>query len=154
METRYVIITDVGSTTTKARLLSVAKDQWHIIGKVDTPTTVEAPDENVMIGVLKSIELLESLCEVPLLQNDRSKPLSDIMLLSTSSAGGGLQMVVCGQVSHISAKSAQRAALGGGAVLLDVFAADDGFTALERIERLRSMHPDMILLAGGVNGAE
>ncbi|MCE5227607.1 MAG: glutamate mutase L [Porphyromonadaceae bacterium] len=154
METRYVIITDVGSTTTKARLLSVAKDQWHIIGKVETPTTVEAPDENVMVGVLKSIELLESLCEVPLLQNDRSKPLTDIMLISTSSAGGGLQMVVCGQVSHISAKSAQRAALGGGAILLDTFSPDDQMTLQQRIDRLETLRPDMILLSGGVEGAE
>ncbi len=153
MDIRYVIITDVGSTTTKARLLSVSKDQWHIIGKVETPTTVEAPDENVMIGVLKSIELLESLCEVPLLQKDRSNPLPNIILISTSSAGGGLQMVVCGQVSHISAKSAQRAALGGGAILLDTFSPDDQMTLHQRIDRLETLRPDMILLSGGVEGS-
>jgi len=154
MEIKYVIITDVGSTTTKARLLTLDGDQWHITGKVETPTTVEVPEEDVMIGVLKSIELLESLCEVPLLQNDRSKPLTDIMFISTSSAGGGLQMVVCGQVSHISAKSAQRAALGGGAILLDTFSPDDQMTLQQRIDRLETLRPDMILISGGVDGAE
>ena len=63
-------------------------------------------------------------------------------------------MVVCGHVGRISAESAQRAALGGGAVLLDVFAADDGRTLFQRMERLRTLRPDMILLSGGVDGAE
>jgi len=154
METRYVVVTDVGSTTTKARLFAKIDDTWHIIGKVETPTTVEAPEEDVMLGVVKSIELLENLCELPLLQENRREPLPDIMLISTSSAGGGLQMVVCGQVSHISAKSAQRAALGGGAILLDTFSPDNQLTLQQRIERLETLRPDMILLSGGVEGTE
>lgn len=154
MAVKYVIITDVGSTTTKARLLTISEDQWHIIGKVETPTTVEAPAEDVMKGLLNSIELLERLCGVTLLENDQSKLLPDITMLSTSSAGGGLQMVVCGQVSHISAKSAQRAALGGGAILLDTFSPDDQMTLQKRIDRLEILRPDMILLSGGVEGAE
>ena len=154
MDRKLVIITDVGSTTTKARLLEFTEDQWHIIGKVETPTTVEAPDEDVMIGVIKSIGLLEETSGIHLIEEDRSKALQDIMLLSTSSAGGGLQMVVCGQVSHISAKSAQRAALGGGAILLDTFSPDDQMTLQQRIDRLETLRPDMILLSGGVEGAE
>ncbi len=154
MITNYIIVTDVGSTTTKARLLTLVENQWHITGKVETPTTVEAPEENVMIGVLKSIELLEDVCEIPLLQENRSHLLPNIQVLSTSSAGGGLQMVVCGQVSHISAKSAQRAALGGGAILLDTFSPDDHMTLQQRIDRLETLRPDMILLSGGIEGAE
>lgn len=150
-----ILITDVGSTTTKALLFSKEDDHtWRLLAKGETATTVEAPDEDVMIGVNRSVRLVEERSRRPLFCAIGKELLPEIVYLSTSSAGGGLQMVVCGQVSHISAESAQRAALGGGAVLLDVFAADDGLTALERIERLRSMHPDMILLAGGVDGAE
>src|SRR5450756_1478956 len=150
-----ILITDVGSTTTKALLFSKEDDHtWRLLAKGETATTVEAPDEDVMIGVNRSVRLVEERSRRPLFCAIGKELLPEIVYLSTSSAGGGLQMVVCGQVSHISAESAHRAALGGGAVLLDVFAADDGLTALERIERLRSMHPDMILLAGGVDGAE
>ncbi len=149
-----ILVTDVGSTTTKALLFGKEDNTWRLLARGETATTVEAPDEDVMIGVSRSIRLLEERSNQSLFCAAGKELLPEITYLSTSSAGGGLQMVVCGQVSHISAESAERAALGGGAVLLQVFAADDGLTALERIECLRNLHPDMILIAGGVDGAE
>ncbi len=150
-----IVITDVGSTTTKALYFEKQHQQWQLIARGEAATTVEAPDADVMVGVIRSIEMVEQRCNQSLLQEtNQGKVLNDIPYLSTSSAGGGLQMVVCGHVGRISAESAQRAALGGGAVLLDVFAADDGRTLFQRMERLRTLRPDMILLSGGVDGAE
>ena len=45
--------------------------------------------------------------------------------ISTSSAGGGLQMMVAGAVKTMSAQSAQKAALGAGAIVMDVIASND-----------------------------
>ena len=140
-----LIITDVGSTTTKALYFEKQADTWQFVARGEAATTVEAPDADVMVGVMRSLEMVESRS---------GKSLAEIPYLSTSSAGGGLQMVVCGHVGRMSAESAQRAALGGGAVLLDVFAADDGRSLFQRMERLRTLRPDMILLSGGVEGAE
>ena len=140
-----LVITDVGSTTTKALYFEKIADSWQFVARGEAATTVEAADANVMVGVMRSLEMIESRCEVS---------LAGVPYLSTSSAGGGLQMVVCGHVGRMSAESAQRAALGGGAVLLDVFAADDGRSLFQRMERLRTLRPDMILLSGGVEGAE
>jgi uncharacterized protein (TIGR01319 family) len=72
--------------------------------------------------------------------------------LSTSSAGGGLQMMVAGVVKTMTAESAQRAALGAGAIVMDVISIDDGRKPHEKIERIRNLRPDMILLSGGVDG--
>ncbi len=72
--------------------------------------------------------------------------------MSTSSAGGGLQMMVAGVVESMTGESAQRCALGAGAIVMDVLASNDGRLPHEKIERIRSLRPDMILLSGGTDG--
>ena len=48
------------------------------------------------------------------------------LYVSTSSAGGGLQMMVAGVVASMTGESAQRCALGAGAIVMDVLASNDG----------------------------
>ena len=66
--------------------------------------------------------------------------------ISTSSAGGGLQMMVAGVVKSMSGESAERAALGAGSIVMDVLASNDGRKPHEKITRIRQLRPDMILL--------
>lgn len=74
------------------------------------------------------------------------------LYLSTSSAGGGLQMIVAGVVGTMSTASAERAALGAGAIVMDAISIDDGRESYERVKRIRALRPDIILLAGGTEG--
>lgn len=74
------------------------------------------------------------------------------LYVSTSSAGGGLQMMVAGVVKSMSAESAERAALGAGAILMDTLAVDDGRKEFQKVERLRQLRPDIILMSGGTDG--
>jgi len=76
------------------------------------------------------------------------------LYLSTSSAGGGLQMMVSGLVLQMTGESAQRAALGAGAIVMDVIALNDGRRPHEKIRRLRQLRPDMILMSGGTDGGD
>ena len=66
--------------------------------------------------------------------------------VSTSSAGGGLQMMVTGVVA-MTGESAERAALGAGAIVMDLIASNDRRMNYEKIERIRQLRPDMILMA-------
>jgi len=77
---------------------------------------------------------------------------SSDLYVSTSSAGGGLQMMVAGVVKAMSAESAERAALGAGAILMDTLAIDDGRKEYEKVDRLRQLRPDIILMSGGTDG--
>jgi uncharacterized protein (TIGR01319 family) len=140
-------VTDVGSTTTKAIFFREEAGSWRFYRR-ESPTTVEKPHEDVMIGVTRAMRLLEEASGARLLGRDRP----EMPFLSTSSAGGGLAMVVTGLVREVTSRSAERVALGAGAILLDVIAMDDGRTPYEKIEALRSLRPDMILLAGGFDG--
>lgn len=155
---RSILATDVGSTTTKAILIEKVGDEYRLVTRGEVPTTVEAPWENVMIGVRKSIRRVGELLERPMLDNasklirPKTGDAGVDYYVSTSSAGGGLQMMVAGLVSSISASSANRAALGAGAVVLDVIAVDDGRSTSEQITRITELRPDIILMSGGVDG--
>jgi len=63
-----------------------------------------------------------------------------------------LQMAVTGIVAALSAESAQRAALGAGAIIIDSFTYDDDRDEQKRVERIRHIRPDMVLFAGGTEG--
>jgi uncharacterized protein (TIGR01319 family) len=52
----------------------------------------------------------------------------------------------------MTGESAQRAALGAGAIVMDVIASNDGRLPHEKIKRIRQLRPDMILLSGGIDG--
>ena len=154
---RSVLATDCGSTTTKAILIEKTADGWRQTWRGEAPTTVEAPFEDVTRGVLNAAMEVEELSGRQLVRDGNIRiPEEDgqgvDMYISTSSAGGGLQLVVGGVVRSMTAESAMRAALGAGAIVMDAFATNDTRKPFEQIERIRQLRPDMILLAGGVDG--
>jgi len=154
---KRILATDCGSTTTKAILIEKVKDEYRLIVRGEAPTTVEAPFEDVTKGVLNAIREVEELTGTQILDGEKIiKPANgkkgvDIYV-STSSAGGGLQMMVAGVVKQMTAESAARAALGAGAIVMEVIATNDNRLDHERIELIRRLRPDMILLSGGVDG--
>jgi uncharacterized protein (TIGR01319 family) len=154
---RVIVATDCGSTTTKAILIERKPDGYHQTFRGEAPTTVEAPHEDVTRGVLNSFAELEELSGRRILDGERiitpARGNEGVDLyVSTSSAGGGLQMMVGGVVKSMTAESAQRAALGAGAIVMDVLASNDQRAPHEKIQRLRMLRPDMILLSGGTDG--
>lgn len=157
-----ILATDCGSTTTKAILIEKRDGEYRLIVRGEAPTTVEAPFEDVTNGVLNAVQEVEELSGRRLLDennliisprndNGGKKSGTDIYI-STSSAGGGLQMMVAGVVRSMTAESAERAALGAGAIVMDVIASNDKRMPHEQIERIRHLRPDMILLSGGIDG--
>jgi len=157
-EVRSILATDCGSTTTKAILIEKQGAEYRLITRGEAPTTVEAPFDDVTIGVLNATREVEDLTGRKLIENgkiltpQRNEKEGADLYLSTSSAGGGLQMMVMGVVRQMSAESAQRAALGAGAIIMDVIAIDDGRKDYQKIQRLRELRPDIVLLSGGTDG--
>lgn len=155
---------------------------YRLVARGEAPTTVEKPFEDVTMGVINSVTELEDVTEElgegvkkegftsgrrsllkdgkvwklmkqGTVEGSRSNDLEAADLyVSTSSAGGGLQMMVAGVVKAMSAESAERAALGAGAILMDTLAVDDGRKDYQKVERLRQLRPDIILMSGGTDG--
>ena len=156
-ELNVVIATDCGSTTTKAILIEKKDEGYRQTFRGEAPTTVEAPFEDVTRGVLNAIQEVEELSGRQILDGERiiapaAGEVGADIYISTSSAGGGLQMVVAGVVLAMTGESAQRCALGAGAIVMDALAANDGRLPHEKIERIRQLRPDMVLLSGGTDG--
>ena len=111
---RSILATDCGSTTTKAILIERGAEGYRLVTRGEAPTTVEAPFEDVTRGVLNAVREVEELRGRKLLDGDRilTPQQGDDgvdLYLSTSSAGGGLQMMVSGLVLQMTGESAQRA---------------------------------------------
>ncbi|OQB36093.1 MAG: hypothetical protein BWY06_02933 [Candidatus Latescibacteria bacterium ADurb.Bin168] len=152
-----VIATDCGSTTTKAILIEKVDGTYRQTFRGEAPTTVEAPFEDVTRGVLNAIQEVEELSGRKILEGERIITPAEgnrgvDIYISTSSAGGGLQMMVTGVVKSMTGESAQRCALGAGAIVMDVLASNDGRLPHEKIERIRQLRPDMVLQSGGTDG--
>jgi len=162
---RRIIATDCGSTTTKSILIEYIDGEYRQTVRGEAPTTVEKPLNDVTKGVINAITELEELARLKY-GNQKIKFLQDGKIIisdaegdegvnayvSTSSAGGGLQMMVTGVVAKMTGESAERAALGAGAIVMDLIASNDKRPNYEKIERIRQLRPDMILMAGGIDG--
>jgi len=171
-EPHSILATDCGSTTTKAILIErQPSGEYRLVVRGEAPTTVEAPFEDVTKGVLNAVREVEELAgrtfigpdetiirpeqpplSPPSIEGGENKTVGCDIYISTSSAGGGLQMMVSGVVKSMTAESAERAALGAGAIVMDVLASNDGRLPHQKIERIRRLRPDMILLSGGIDG--
>ena len=155
---KILLATDCGSTTTKARLFRKIGDGYRFVYAGEAPTTVEAPYEDVTLGVRNAVREVEELTGFELLDEEGVKLRSSYegggvdVYVTTSSAGGGLQMMVFGATSSISSESAQRVALGAGAIVMDVISIRDKVPLYKKIERTRFLRPDMMLIAGGTDG--
>ena len=154
---KIILATDCGSTTTKAILIELIENEYRLTHRGEAPTTVETPFEDVTRGVLNSITELEELSGRKILDDEsmiypsnNNKGID--VYISTSSAGGGLQMMVGGVVRSMTGESAQRAALGAGAIVMDVLASNDKRAYHEKVKRIRELRPDMVLLSGGIDG--
>ncbi len=157
MKLKSILATDCGSTTTKAILIELIDGEYRLSYRGEAPTTVEAPFEDVTRGVLNATMEIEELSGRKILDGENIVTPQDgndgvDIYISTSSAGGGLQMMVAGVVKSMSGESAERAALGAGSIVMDVLASNDGRKPHEKITRIRQLRPDMILLSGGVDG--
>jgi uncharacterized protein (TIGR01319 family) len=61
-------------------------------------------------------------------------------------------MAVAGLVKAMTAESAERAALGAGAIVMETLSIDDGRQPFERVALIRELRPDIFLVSGGTDG--
>lgn len=140
------ILIDFGSTFTKVVAVDLSNAQ--VVGRSQAPSTVLT---DVREGLLQA---LVTLNERHTLFDRAPKDLNVLegkVVLASSSAAGGLRIVVVGNVPGLTVEAANQAALGAGAKVVGSTAFKLSEIALQGIERAR---PDMILLTGGTDGGD
>ncbi len=137
-----ILVAEIGSTTTVINAFDdINGADPKFIGQGQAPTSVLEGDVN--IGLNGAIDDLKKRLSVDKIEYQQ--------LLATSSAAGGLKMTVHGLVYDMTAKAAREAALGAGANIHLVTAGKLRRTDLQKI---RDVHPNIILIAGGVDYGE
>lgn len=129
---------DIGSTFTKLTVVDL--DDPTSRHRAQAPTTVAT---DVREGFFATVEEIHR----------RGGPRFEdaAFRAASSSAAGGLALVVSGLVPRLSAEAGRIAALGAGAKL--VGSLSYRLTA-EDIEALRGWRPDIVLLTGGTDGGD
>lgn len=135
-----LIVYDVGSTYTKIAAFTWEGDKLVYIGRSQAPTTVE----NITIGLQNAKYNLFNELVMPEL------PIEEIY--ATSSAAGGLRMVAMGYMPRVTAKAAKEVAMSAGARVLEIISYEDEPSF--KVEVLKEINPDIILLAGGTDGGD
>ena len=144
-----LLVSDVGSTTTKLLLLEVGGGEFKALGALAVGTTVEKPSEDVCIGFIGGVKQLSEQTGVQLLDEVGSLT---VPYYTTSSAGGGLQILVIALASSDSGSMAKAVAFSAGGVVLASFAIDDEMPRVEKIRRMKHLSPDLVIMAGGYDG--
>ncbi|SDO88448.1 glutamate mutase L [Desulforhopalus singaporensis] len=134
-----LLIYDVGSTYTKVTALAKSETKIEFVGRNQVPTTVE----DIETGIKKADLSIE---------NQGITLAKDSLVLSSSSAAGGLRMVAMGYMPRVTAKAAKEVSMNAGARVLEIVTHED--PPEYRIEILREIRPDIILLAGGTDGGD
>ncbi len=140
------LLIDFGSTFTKATVVDL--HAARILGRAQAPSTV---DSDVSEGLVCALELLANT--VPALSTlpTNLEDLEVIHVRASSSAAGGLRMVVAGLVPGLTVEAANAAALGAGAKVVGTYGFKLGNDDMAEIVALV---PDMILLTGGTEGGD
>lgn len=138
MTQRWAWLFDIGSTFTKLTVVDVDDPAQRL--RAQAPTTVAT---DVREGFAAAIAALEAQGG-PRFADAHHRAAS-------SSAAGGLALVVSGLVPRLSAEAGRVAALGAGAKLVGTWAHRLGETDLERLSAAR---PDIVLLTGGTDGGD
>lgn len=136
-----ILTLEVGSTITKANgFRRRSEGGFEHVAQGFAPTSVAAGD--VGIGVDAALADLKATSGLD---------PSGAETFVNSSAAGGLRMTVHGLTYSMTARAAREAALGAGGIVKMVTAgALDTF----ELEEIRAIHPNLILLAGGVDYGE
>lgn len=136
-----ILTIEVGSTITKVNGFNLAEGGgFEHVAQGFAPTSVAQGD--VGLGVQQATADLESRF---------GAPVGNPEIFVNSSAAGGLRMTVHGLTYSMTARAAREASLGAGAIVKMVTAgALDDF----ELEEISAIHPNIILLAGGVDFGE
>lgn len=132
----YTIAVDFGSTYTKMAVFDLANGE-----KVMTTRHASTVATDASIALKANLSKAEKIIGIDGVKNAH--------MLASSSAAGGLRMVVVGLTRRYSFLAGANAALGAGARVIGSYW---GRLKTEELEEIREINPEILLLCGGVEG--
>ncbi len=159
-----ILVADCGSTMTKVVLIEVVEGTYRFVTCAESPSTCDAPWDDVSLGVMTAIREVERTVGRPLLDEEgqliypeRGDGRGVDRFLAVSSAAEPLRVIPVGLAREVSLASARRVALSTYTTIVDELSlerASDGEarTTDEQINAIWHGNPDVLLLVGGTDG--
>lgn len=132
----HYILIDFGSTFTKAAAVSTKEKK--VIFTTMAPSTVQT---DARIGL--------DICYSRMRQHIGTENFDRARKLATSSAAGGLRMIVVGLTRNLSISAGRNAAFNAGAKIIKTYT---GLLTEKNIEEIEQSNAEIILLCGGFEG--
>src|SRR5437667_10451377 len=100
-----LLVADCGTVFTKVSLFGLVEGQYRLMARGEAPTTITAPQEDITIGVIQAINVIEYITgrrfvdERRIISPEQDSGDGVDVFIATVSAGGPLRMVVLGAVN-------------------------------------------------------
>lgn len=162
-----VLVAEVGSLITRVTLIDQVEGESRMVGHAETSSSVEAPYNNALYGILEAAAAISEMTGRQLLRDGQlimpqsSERDGVNQVVVATSAAGTMGLVITAIAADVSARSAVHASRATYTALLQVVTLDDAAGApalgpaerswIERqVEALLSLRPDSVLIAGGL----
>jgi len=150
---------DIGTATTRALLFDVIGDGYRFLAAGSASSTVNSPLRDAGEGVRQALNKLEATTGRLLTTPDENLIIPsqtdgtgvDAFVL-TMSAGPPLKVVAVGLLENISLESARHLAETTYSQVVETVSLNDRRKPAERIDAIVRARPDLIIMAGGIEG--
>jgi hypothetical protein len=154
-----VLAIEIGTVSTRVILFDVVEGRYRFLGQGSVPTTLGAPSHDVSVGVKAALDQLHDITGRVLFNNDGqlvipSEPsgIGVDACVATVSVGPPLKVVAIGLLEDVSAESAKNLASTTYARVVETMSLNDQRDTVERLDTILEAHPDLIVVAGGIEG--
>jgi hypothetical protein len=100
-----LLVADCGAVFTKVSLFGLVEGQYRLLARGETPTTISPPNDNLTIGIIQAITIIEFITgrrfisDKRVLTPEQENGDGVDIFIATISAGGPLRLAVLGAVS-------------------------------------------------------
>lgn len=162
-----VLVAEIGSLITRVTLVDDVDGESRMVGRAEATTSAEPPYQNVLYGMLEAVAQISEMTRRQLLRDGQLiMPQSNAgdgvnHVVAVTSAAGPMNLVIAAIASTYSGRSALRASRATYTSVLQMVTLDDAAGravqipddrswAERQVEALLHLHPDAVLIAGGL----
>jgi hypothetical protein len=154
-----VLAIEIGTVTTRVILFDVVEGRYRFLGQGAVPTTMGAPSNDVSVGVKAALDQLHDItgrvlfgADGQLIVPSQSNGSGVDACVATVSVGPPLKVVAIGLLEDVSAESAKNLASTTYARVVETMSLNDRRGIVARLDTILQIHPDLIIVAGGIEG--
>ncbi len=159
VSTDSILAIDVGTISTRASLFDVVGSRYRFVASGTAPTTVAPPFSDIREGISRAINNLQDITGRLIIGSDGNILIPSHpdgtgvdAVASTLSAGPEIKVVAVGLLEDVSMESARNLATTTYAKVSETISLNDRRKQDERIDAILRARPDLVIVAGGIDG--